>query len=94
MFNPPTSSPTNVSDRRVRAGDYRATETQQSASGYHQQQRYSQPVHQYNPELTHIRQWCPELNLVTLDDLLAHQSGIKHLETYPAPVVPVFDGEH
>ncbi|MGB0503756.1 MAG: FAD-binding domain-containing protein, partial [Thalassolituus sp.] len=51
-------------------------------------------LHQYDPELTHIRQWCPELNLVTLDDVLAHQSGIKHLETYPAPVVPVFDGEH
>ena len=49
---------------------------------------------QYDPTLTHICRWCPELNLVTLDDVLAHQSGIKHLETYPAPVVPVFDGEH
>jgi deoxyribodipyrimidine photo-lyase len=49
-------------------------------------------LHQYDPELTHIRQWCPELTPYNLEAILAHQAGINLLTTYPVPKVPVFNG--
>lgn len=51
-------------------------------------------LQQYDPDLTHIRLWCPELIDYDLDEVLQHQAGKIPLTTYPKPIVPVFYGEH
>lgn len=44
-------------------------------------------LHQYDPELVHIRQWCPEISEASLQEILNHQSGRKTLASFPSPVV-------
>lgn len=50
-------------------------------------------LHQYDPELSHIRRWCPEIEENSLQDVLDHQAGRKLLASFPPPVVtvPAFD---
>lgn len=43
---------------------------------------------QYDPELTHLQLWLPELGPVTLEQVESHQSG-EQLLNYPAPLVPL-----
>ncbi|MDP5293259.1 DASH family cryptochrome [Oceanimonas sp. CHS3-5] len=43
---------------------------------------------QYDPKLTHLHQWLPELGPVTLKQVEAHQRGEQLLD-YPAPLVPL-----
>ena len=49
-------------------------------------------LRQYDPQLSHIRHWCPELNGFTLDDIVAHQTGARNIALFPAPIVLAPDG--
>ena len=50
-------------------------------------------LQQYDPELSHIRRWCPEIEENSLQEILDHQAGRKLLASFPPPVVtvPAFD---
>lgn len=46
---------------------------------------------QYDPKLTHIKQWLPQLSHCGLKDIVNHTRGQKRLVDYPAPVVAFSD---
>ncbi|GGO86472.1 cryptochrome DASH [Marinobacterium nitratireducens] len=48
-------------------------------------------LRRYDPALEHIRYWLPELGETDINDILAHQSGLRRLSGYPALLVPVPD---
>ncbi|ASP37319.1 deoxyribodipyrimidine photolyase [Bacterioplanes sanyensis] len=43
-------------------------------------------LRRYDPQLSHIQQWLPELAECSVDDICAHQNGTTILANYPAPV--------
>ncbi|WP_084645162.1 DASH family cryptochrome [Oceanobacter kriegii] len=46
-------------------------------------------LRQYDPELSHIHLWLPELKDSTLEHICQHQQGQQRLKEYPAPIVTV-----
>ena len=46
-------------------------------------------LRQYDPELSHIHLWLPELKDSTLEHICQHQQGQQRLKNYPAPIVTV-----
>lgn len=46
-------------------------------------------LRQYDPELTHIRHWLPELHDCSLEQISRHQSGHQPIPSYSRPIVTV-----
>ena len=44
-------------------------------------------LRQYDPKLTHIKQWCPEVTDANLNDVFNHQNGEVILPSFPPPVI-------
>ncbi|MCD8520772.1 MAG: DASH family cryptochrome [Saccharospirillaceae bacterium] len=49
----------------------------------------NQQLERYDPQLTHLQQWLPELGTPTLPQVLQHQSGKRLLPNWLAPLPPV-----
>ncbi len=49
----------------------------------------NQQLRHYDPELIHLHHWLPELEGLTAEQILSHQSGEHLLTRYPRPVAPV-----
>jgi len=46
-------------------------------------------LQQYDPELKHIKCWCPEVDNFSLQEILDHQSNRTLIQSFPKPMVTV-----